>query len=224
MQQHAKIQQLPKYNSYAFTIISIAIYYLPLYNYFYCNTQIAINPYHINHQLLTHLHKIMGARFQFETTPTLNNPNYSPQKLLDHLIDTYALKNDAALCRFLSVAAPVISKLRHKRIAMSDAQLLVIHETTDIPLREIKAMLGIQVPPPEVMLAQAQERANNIRIYTQHANANNQMASTPNQQAPNSQPTPNAPTAPATPVSVVNQAPSTATTPEPKQTDYISPL
>ena len=62
--------------------------------------------------------------------------------LLDLLIDKLRLKNDAALCRALEVAPPVVSKIRHGRLPVGDTILLRMHEISDIPLRKLKELLG----------------------------------------------------------------------------------
>ncbi len=62
-------------------------------------------------------------------------------RLCDHIIHTMALKNDAALARFLELAPPVVSKWRHDTMPVGDTAVITIHERTDIPVREIKAFL-----------------------------------------------------------------------------------
>ena len=59
-------------------------------------------------------------------------------KLLDSLLVDNALKNDAALARALEVAPPVISKLRHGRLAIGSTLILAIHETFGVPVAEIR--------------------------------------------------------------------------------------
>lgn len=66
-------------------------------------------------------------------------------ELLDAIITHYSLKNDAALCRLLEVAPPIVSKVRHQRIGLSDDLILRIHERTGMPVREIKTRLGRKV-------------------------------------------------------------------------------
>ena len=61
--------------------------------------------------------------------------------VLDFIIESRKLKNDADLCRLLSLAPPVISKIRHKRVAVSDTVILRIHEKLGMPVAEIRALL-----------------------------------------------------------------------------------
>lgn len=71
---------------------------------------------------------------------TLENPSYNPDALLDHVIEKLNLKNDAALARLLKVAPPVLSKIRHKRLSIGPAMLLRLHDVTDMPARELRAL------------------------------------------------------------------------------------
>ncbi|WP_312435448.1 hypothetical protein [Janthinobacterium sp.] len=61
-------------------------------------------------------------------------------KLLDAVMAKLGLKNDAALARTLEVAPPVISKIRHGRLAVGATILIRMHEVTDIAIRELKAI------------------------------------------------------------------------------------
>jgi plasmid maintenance system antidote protein VapI len=62
--------------------------------------------------------------------------------LLDEIINTKQLKNDAALARALEVAPPVISKIRHGKIAFGDSMLIRVHEYTGWAIRTMKQALG----------------------------------------------------------------------------------
>ena len=64
-----------------------------------------------------------------------------PHRLLDAVIEKMHLKNDAALARILGVTPPTISKLRYGRIPMRASMLIRIHEATDIPMRELRALI-----------------------------------------------------------------------------------
>jgi len=73
---------------------------------------------------------------------TAESFNPDPGALLDHLIKHLALKNDAALARELEVAPPVLSKLRHGRLAVGATILIRMHEVSDISIRELRALAG----------------------------------------------------------------------------------
>lgn len=68
--------------------------------------------------------------------------NYDPNRLLDHLIDVLDLKNDAALARTLEVAPPVISKIRHFRLAIGPSLLIRMHEVSDITIAQLRVLMG----------------------------------------------------------------------------------
>ena len=72
----------------------------------------------------------------------LNNPEYNPNNLLDILIGKLKLKNDAALSRVLEVAPPVISKIRHSRLAVGASMLIRMHEVSDLSIRQLREMMG----------------------------------------------------------------------------------
>lgn len=71
-----------------------------------------------------------------------SQPGYDPNRLLDHVKDSLLLKNDAALARALEVAPPVISKIRHKRLALGASILVRINEMTDMPIRQMRELMG----------------------------------------------------------------------------------
>lgn len=68
---------------------------------------------------------------------------YNPNRLLDVICAKMQLKNDAALSRFLTVAPPVISKIRHLRLPLGASLLIRIHEETDIEIRDLKTLAGL---------------------------------------------------------------------------------
>jgi plasmid maintenance system antidote protein VapI len=63
-------------------------------------------------------------------------------RLLDFLLQSRQLKNDAALSRLLQVQAPVISKLRYDRMNLSDAMILRIHERAGMSVAQIREFLN----------------------------------------------------------------------------------
>ncbi len=65
-------------------------------------------------------------------------------RLLDHIIEKQKLKNDAALSRLLQVAPPVISKLRHGRLAIGPT-LLVTIDDVGVPFKDIREVMGVEV-------------------------------------------------------------------------------
>ncbi|AMP13702.1 hypothetical protein [Collimonas pratensis] len=76
-----------------------------------------------------------------KTNDLMANPAYNPDRLLDAMLKAMALKNDAALSRRLGVQPPVISKIRHRRTPVSAALLILLHEQSEMPIRELKSLM-----------------------------------------------------------------------------------
>jgi transcriptional regulator with XRE-family HTH domain len=70
------------------------------------------------------------------------NLAFNPNHLLDTIIERMKLKNDAALSRLLSVAPPLISKIRHGRLPVGASLLIRMHEETNISIRELRELMG----------------------------------------------------------------------------------
>ena len=70
----------------------------------------------------------------------LEPSSFVPNKLLDTLIEKLNLKNDAELCRVLEVQPPIISKIRHGKLAVGATILLRMHEKSDLPIKELKQL------------------------------------------------------------------------------------
>ncbi|MBB3220189.1 hypothetical protein FHS02_000976 [Massilia umbonata] len=87
----------------------------------------------------TNLNNNMGASAHTEEDVLRT---YDPNRLLDHLIDRLDLKNDAALARTLDVAPPVISKIRHYRLAIGASLLIRMHEVSDIAIGDLRILMG----------------------------------------------------------------------------------
>lgn len=72
-----------------------------------------------------------------------NDPNYTPGRLLDSLIGRFMLRNDLALARKLHLPHPCVSRVRHRKLALSAAIFLRIHEVTGIPIAELRDLAGM---------------------------------------------------------------------------------
>lgn len=73
-----------------------------------------------------------------------NKSKYSREgvnRLFDHLLRTYRVKNDRELAKLLGVLPPVVSKIRSGHAGMGDSIVLAVHEVFEMPIREIKGML-----------------------------------------------------------------------------------
>lgn len=64
-----------------------------------------------------------------------------PHRLLDAVIRKMHLKNDAALSRMLGMHPPTISKMRNGILPIGASILMRMHETTDIPIRRLRALM-----------------------------------------------------------------------------------
>ena len=62
-------------------------------------------------------------------------------KLLDFLKEKFNIKNDRQLALVLGIQAPSISKIRNGHSSITPAFILMVHETFDIPVKEIKALI-----------------------------------------------------------------------------------
>jgi plasmid maintenance system antidote protein VapI len=62
-------------------------------------------------------------------------------KLLDFLKLQFDIKNDRQLALALGVQAPAISKIRHGHSSITADFILKVHETFEIPVKDIKALI-----------------------------------------------------------------------------------
>jgi plasmid maintenance system antidote protein VapI len=62
-------------------------------------------------------------------------------KLIDFLLKKFELKNDRALALALGIQPPAISKIRNGHSSITADFILKVHETFDIPVKEIKALI-----------------------------------------------------------------------------------
>ena len=62
-------------------------------------------------------------------------------KLLDFLKQKFDIKNDRQLALALGIQAPAISKIRHGHSSITADFILKVHETFEIPVKEIKALI-----------------------------------------------------------------------------------
>lgn len=88
------------------------------------------------------------ARWTGVRNDLLKNPDYDPNKLLNEVMKRIGAKSDAHLARMTKISAPVISHVRRKRLAIGDSILLKLHDATELPARELRALMGIVTPLP----------------------------------------------------------------------------
>lgn len=68
--------------------------------------------------------------------------SYAPGRLLDALSVKLRLKNDAELARILEVNAPLISKIRHRKLSVGAGILVRIQEVTGIGIIDLRLLMG----------------------------------------------------------------------------------
>lgn len=64
--------------------------------------------------------------------------------LFDVIKQRMGYKYDASLARGLEIAPSFISAARVGRLLIGDSIILKIHDLTEMPIREIKGMLGLR--------------------------------------------------------------------------------
>lgn len=64
--------------------------------------------------------------------------------LLDSVIASRRLRNDAELSKLLMLAPSSISKIRHRRVPLTATVMLRMHEVFDIPIAELKRLQARQ--------------------------------------------------------------------------------
>ena len=62
--------------------------------------------------------------------------------LFDEIRKEFALKNDAALAKFLKIGIPIISKIRHGRVKFGAIHTLRVYDATNWSIEKIRSYLG----------------------------------------------------------------------------------
>jgi hypothetical protein len=86
----------------------------------------------------------MKTKFKEAEMDAIHGEGWERQShvLLDYLIKSNKLKNDAALAIEMGVKAPIISKYRNKKLKVGAPFILLVHELFDIEIKEIRRMLA----------------------------------------------------------------------------------
>jgi transcriptional regulator with XRE-family HTH domain len=74
------------------------------------------------------------------------NSGYTPEVFVEDLMRRLGTKTRSSLARAVGVSPSVVSKIWHRRLAISSEILLQVHEATGIPIRELRRMMGDQRP------------------------------------------------------------------------------
>jgi hypothetical protein len=72
----------------------------------------------------------------------MNGMKLTPHSILDLAREKLDAKSDAVLAHMLGQEPSLISRVRNRKRPMSADLILAIHETTSIPVDQIKSMLG----------------------------------------------------------------------------------
>jgi hypothetical protein len=86
----------------------------------------------------------MGAPASFKKRTRksrLRASRFKPHLLLDAVIETLTLENDAALAETLQVPAPVISKIRNGKLPVGASILVRMHEASEMPIAKLRALI-----------------------------------------------------------------------------------
>lgn len=67
-----------------------------------------------------------------------------PHALIDYLLKRFSIKSDAKLAEIMELRPPVLSKIRHGEMSVTPGFILNIHETFDIPIKEIKQIANVK--------------------------------------------------------------------------------
>lgn len=79
----------------------------------------------------------------------LTNPAYRPDHLLDVLQEKLGVKSDAKLAEHLDIAAPVISKIRGKRMEIGPTIFLRLSEDFRMSVGALRELAGL---PPRMYI------------------------------------------------------------------------
>lgn len=71
-----------------------------------------------------------------------DNPHYDPASLLNTVMRLLCAKNDRQLATRLGVQPPQICKIRKRRVPVTPALLICMHEETGLSLRELRTLMG----------------------------------------------------------------------------------
>lgn len=71
-----------------------------------------------------------------------NELKLGPATMLDQVISTMNLANDAALARALEVRPPIISKIRNNKAPVTSGMLIVLHEASGMSIRDLRFLGG----------------------------------------------------------------------------------
>lgn len=72
----------------------------------------------------------------------LKQKSYTPNKLLNTVAAKLGITDDAVLCQEIGVHRTTISNIRNRRMAVSSALIVRMHEVTGMSIRELRQEMG----------------------------------------------------------------------------------
>jgi transcriptional regulator with XRE-family HTH domain len=75
---------------------------------------------------------------------------FKQHRLLDTVMEALSLKSDAGLARRLDVTPPLISLLRSGKRRIGPSMLLRMHEVSDIPISQLRALMSDEAQNREI--------------------------------------------------------------------------
>lgn len=87
---------------------------------------------------------------------------------LDALCQKLGLRSDQQLAIILGVRPPTISKVRNGKHAVSSRLLLRIHQSTGLPLAELRALIDGETVPPQPAASVAKSRLHEAPATREH--------------------------------------------------------
>ncbi len=110
---------------------------------------------------------------------------YSPDNLIDRLCAAVGARSYSALGRAIDVSPSVLSKVRHRRLAISSEILLRMHESTGIPIRELRRWMGDNrryfspLPPSQMVFTDNAEPVAKLAVHVSRIYAPTDRTATP---------------------------------------------
>lgn len=74
----------------------------------------------------------------------LENPKYTPNILLNRIIEMLELPSDAALARSISMTTSYVCKIRQRQIPIRETMLWRLHILTGVPAKTLMEWGGVE--------------------------------------------------------------------------------
>lgn len=74
----------------------------------------------------------------------LDHPTYDPAAFFDAMKQRFGMEKDIQLANFIGLNRVNLSKMRNKLQPISSRVLVRLSEDTGLPVRELRALMGVQ--------------------------------------------------------------------------------